>query len=186
MTVRHTGVPVASVLSLYHSGAVMPYWGGGTWDARRLRANDRMYFELMLHARERGCETFDFGRSKTGSGAYHFKKNWGFVPEPLSYGRSLDCTGARATRCRSQQRAASGEHRAVEKAAPGTHQADRPADRAGAGMSGGILFLAHRLPFPPDRGDKIRSHHILKALRWRRYTLAVLPKGRLTLRMNRN
>ncbi len=31
-------------------------------------------------------------------------------------------------------------------------------------MSGEILFLAHRLPFPPDRGDKIRSHHILKAL----------------------
>ena len=28
----------------------------------------------------------------------------------------------------------------------------------------GILFLAHRLPFPPDRGDKIRSHHVLKAL----------------------
>lgn len=27
-----------------------------------------------------------------------------------------------------------------------------------------ILFIAHRLPFPPDRGDKIRSHHILKAL----------------------
>ena len=85
LTVRHAGVPVASVLSLYHSGAVMPYWGGGTWDARRLRANDRMYYELMLHARARGCETFDFGRSKTGSGAYHFKKNWGFVPEPLSY-----------------------------------------------------------------------------------------------------
>ena len=31
-------------------------------------------------------------------------------------------------------------------------------------MSGEILFLAHRIPFPPDRGDKIRSHHILKAL----------------------
>lgn len=31
-------------------------------------------------------------------------------------------------------------------------------------MSGDILFLAHRIPFPPDRGDKIRSHHILKAL----------------------
>ncbi|MGB3165618.1 MAG: glycosyl transferase family 1, partial [Alteraurantiacibacter sp.] len=31
-------------------------------------------------------------------------------------------------------------------------------------MSGDILFLAHRLPFPPDRGDKIRSHHVLKAL----------------------
>ena len=31
-------------------------------------------------------------------------------------------------------------------------------------MSDEILFLAHRMPFPPDRGDKIRSHHILKAL----------------------
>ncbi|HET9630298.1 MAG TPA: TIGR03087 family PEP-CTERM/XrtA system glycosyltransferase [Novosphingobium sp.] len=29
---------------------------------------------------------------------------------------------------------------------------------------GEILFIAHRLPFPPDRGDKIRSHHLLKAL----------------------
>lgn len=28
----------------------------------------------------------------------------------------------------------------------------------------GILFLAHRVPFPPDRGDKIRSHNVLKAL----------------------
>lgn len=31
-------------------------------------------------------------------------------------------------------------------------------------MSGDILFLCHRVPFPPDRGDKIRSHNILQAL----------------------
>jgi FemAB-related protein, PEP-CTERM system-associated len=85
LTVRHEGRPVASVISIYHGGAVMPYWGGGTWDARRLRANDRMYYELMLHARRRGCSSFDFGRSKTGSGAYHFKRNWGFEPEPMTY-----------------------------------------------------------------------------------------------------
>ncbi|MEP0190884.1 MAG: TIGR03087 family PEP-CTERM/XrtA system glycosyltransferase [Erythrobacter sp.] len=29
---------------------------------------------------------------------------------------------------------------------------------------GDILFLAHRVPFPPNRGDKIRSHHLLKKL----------------------
>jgi polysaccharide biosynthesis protein PslH len=29
---------------------------------------------------------------------------------------------------------------------------------------GDILFIAHRIPYPPDRGDKIRSWHILKAL----------------------
>jgi len=85
LTVRHDGVPVASVLSLYHGGAVLPYWGGGTRAARHLRANDRMYYELMCHARRRGCTTFDFGRSKTGSGPYHYKKTWGFEPEPLAY-----------------------------------------------------------------------------------------------------
>ncbi|WP_115367527.1 TIGR03087 family PEP-CTERM/XrtA system glycosyltransferase [Alteripontixanthobacter maritimus] len=35
---------------------------------------------------------------------------------------------------------------------------------ATADHDGEILFLAHRIPFPPDRGDKIRSHHLLKAL----------------------
>ncbi|MFM5883789.1 MAG: FemAB family XrtA/PEP-CTERM system-associated protein [Novosphingobium sp.] len=94
LTVRHQGKPVASVLSLYHHGAVMPYWGGGTFEARRLRANDRMYFELMLHARRRGCDRFDFGRSKTGSGPYDFKRNWGFEPEALSYA-SWTASGAR-------------------------------------------------------------------------------------------
>jgi FemAB-related protein (PEP-CTERM system-associated) len=85
LTVRHGGEAVASVLSLYHRGAVMPFWGGGAPAARALRANDRMYFELMLHARRRGCDRFDFGRSKTGSGPHNFKRNWGFEPQPLTY-----------------------------------------------------------------------------------------------------
>ena len=85
LTVRHRGAAVASVLSLYHGDTVLPYWGGGTHAARALRANDRMYFELMRHARARGCAHFDFSRSKTGSGAYFFKKNWGFEPTPYSY-----------------------------------------------------------------------------------------------------
>ena len=31
-------------------------------------------------------------------------------------------------------------------------------------MSGEVLFLSHRVPFPPNRGDKIRSHHVLRHL----------------------
>lgn len=85
LTVSHNDIPVASVLSLYHRGAVMPYWGGGVWAARGLRANDVMYYALMNHARRRGCSRFDFGRSKVGTGAFAFKKNWGFTPAPLSY-----------------------------------------------------------------------------------------------------
>jgi FemAB-related protein (PEP-CTERM system-associated) len=107
MTVLHRGLPVSSVLSFYYRGAVMPYWGGGTRAARRLRANDRLYYELMIDARRRGCNTFDFGRSKTGSGAWAFKKNWGFDPDPLSYSvwtapgvspRDADPTSARYAR----------------------------------------------------------------------------------------
>ena len=105
-SVRNLGTPVfpRALLSLYHRGhTVMPYWGGGVRAARRLRANDRMYFELMRHARRRGCTHFDFGRSKTGSGAHEFKRNWGFEPAPLRYaswtapgsaGRDADPTSA--------------------------------------------------------------------------------------------
>ncbi len=91
LTVRHRGRAVASVLNLYHRGTVYPYWGGGTHEARGLRANDLMYFALMRHARERGCHSFDFGRSKVGTGAAAFKKNWGFEGRPLVYAsRSVD------------------------------------------------------------------------------------------------
>jgi FemAB-related protein (PEP-CTERM system-associated) len=85
MVVRHQGVAIAAVLTLYHNGVAMPYWGGGTGAARTWRANDRMYYELMKHARAKGCTHFDFGRSKPGTGAYSFKKNWGFEPRPLIY-----------------------------------------------------------------------------------------------------
>jgi hypothetical protein len=44
-----------------------------------------MYWEVMRRACERGCRVFDFGRSKTGTGAYAFKHNWGFAPTPLNY-----------------------------------------------------------------------------------------------------
>ena len=89
LTVRHDGVAVASVLSLYLNGTVYPYWGGGTSAARGLRANDRMYLALMAHARARGCTRFDFGRSKAGTGAAAFKKNWGFEGVPLAYAKRV-------------------------------------------------------------------------------------------------
>ncbi|KQZ65217.1 FemAB [Sphingopyxis sp. Root1497] len=89
LNVRNDREVVASVLSLYWRGTVMPYWGGGLASARSLRANEMMYFALMNHARSRGCTRFDFGRSKLGTGPYSYKKNWGFEPEALTYARWL-------------------------------------------------------------------------------------------------
>jgi FemAB-related protein (PEP-CTERM system-associated) len=88
LTIRREGRPIASVLNLYWRGTVMPYWGGGTREARAWRANDLMYYALMLHAREnRQCTRFDFGRSKAGTGPAAFKHNWGFEGTPLSYAK---------------------------------------------------------------------------------------------------
>ena len=83
------GTPLASVLSFLFRDTVLPYYGGGTTAARRWAANDVMYWEVMRRAADRGFKRFDFGRSKVGSGAYSFKKNWGFPPEPLSYSFDL-------------------------------------------------------------------------------------------------
>ncbi len=84
VTVLHDGRPVASVLNFYDErGEVLPYYGGGNALARPLAANDFMYWEVMRRAVDRGCRSFDFGRSKLGTGAYAFKKNWGFAPTPL-------------------------------------------------------------------------------------------------------
>ena len=85
LTVRHDQVPIASVMSFYFRDEVLPYYGGGTDQARQFKGYDYMYWELMKAACERGLKTFDYGRSKVGTGAYSFKKNWGFEPAALPY-----------------------------------------------------------------------------------------------------
>ena len=85
VTIRDGNVPVASVLNFYWRDEVLPYYGGGTKAARACAGNDFMYWEVMRRAAARGCRRFDFGRSKTGTGAFAFKKNWGFTPAPLHY-----------------------------------------------------------------------------------------------------
>ena len=76
---------VASVLSFYWRDEVVPYYGGGMDLAREVAGNDFMYWNLMQAAAARGCRIFDYGRSKLGTGAYDFKKNWGFTATPLPY-----------------------------------------------------------------------------------------------------
>lgn len=85
ITVLRDGTPVAAVLNFYHGGEVLPYYGGGSSLARSCAGNDFMYWDVMRRAAARGCRLFDFGRSKLGTGSYAFKRNWGFVPEPLHY-----------------------------------------------------------------------------------------------------
>ena len=85
LTITRQGQVISSVMSFYFRDEGLPYYGGGTGEAREVAGNDFMYWELMRRACERGLRVFDYGRSKKGTGPYSFKKNWGFVPEPLHY-----------------------------------------------------------------------------------------------------
>lgn len=85
LMITHQGQDIAGVMSFYFKDQVLPYYGGSIADARTLKGNDFMYWELMRRSGEQGIRIFDYGRSKEGTGPYSFKKNWGFTPEPLSY-----------------------------------------------------------------------------------------------------
>ncbi|MBL4603910.1 MAG: FemAB family PEP-CTERM system-associated protein [Emcibacteraceae bacterium] len=80
------GEAISSVMSFYFKNEIVPYYGGGGFSARSYAANDFMYWSVMEHAvSARGATLFDFGRSKNGTGAFSFKKNWGFEPTALEY-----------------------------------------------------------------------------------------------------
>jgi FemAB-related protein (PEP-CTERM system-associated) len=85
VVILDAGQPVSAALNFYFGDTVLPYYGGGTVGARRNGANDFLYWEVMRRAAARGCRRFDFGRSKADTGAFAFKKNWGFAPEWLEY-----------------------------------------------------------------------------------------------------
>jgi FemAB-related protein (PEP-CTERM system-associated) len=85
LTVRRGGKALSSVLSFYFRDRVLPYYTGSLDKARAGGANDYMYWSVMRRARARGCTIFDFGRSKVGTGPYHFKRNWGLEPRPIAH-----------------------------------------------------------------------------------------------------
>ena len=78
-------IAISTVMSFYFRDEVLPYYAGGTLAARNYSAFDFMYWDLMQDVCQRGIRIFDYGRSKIGTGPYHFKKNWGFTPVPLMY-----------------------------------------------------------------------------------------------------
>ena len=85
LTISKNGHTVASVMNFYFRDEVLPYYGGGTAEARSLKGNDFMYWDLMRRSAEEGIRVFDFGRSKQGTGSFSFKKNWGFEAQQLHY-----------------------------------------------------------------------------------------------------
>lgn len=83
--VRRDGRVVVAVLSFLHGDAFNPYYSGSLPEADRLGASNFLYWQLMRAAAAEGFRRFDFGRSRAGTGPWHFKRNMGFEPAPLAY-----------------------------------------------------------------------------------------------------
>jgi FemAB-related protein (PEP-CTERM system-associated) len=84
--VLHEGRPVAGVLNVMWHGVIMPFYAGADRSAGRLRGMDEyLYLSILRWGREHGFHTFDFGRSKRGTGAHAFKARWGMEEIPLAY-----------------------------------------------------------------------------------------------------
>ena len=77
--------PVSGVFSFRFRQSVLPYYAGAAPEATTLAANNFMYAELMRIAAEEGIREFDFGRSKSGTGAYAFKTQWNMDVQQLTY-----------------------------------------------------------------------------------------------------
>lgn len=75
----------AAVLCAAQDGIVYPTISGADPAYRSDGHNNFLYATLMEHAIERGLRSFDFGRSKLDTGAFHFKRHFGFEPRPLRY-----------------------------------------------------------------------------------------------------
>lgn len=85
LLIEYNDQVIAAVLSFLYKDQVLPYYGGALKEFLHLAPNDFMYWELMSFAAANGYRTFDFGRSKEGTGPFHFKRHWGFEPRPLPY-----------------------------------------------------------------------------------------------------
>jgi FemAB-related protein (PEP-CTERM system-associated) len=83
--VRKGKKAIAAVLSFYFRDQVLPYYAGTLPEYYRDAPNNFMYWNLISQSCAEGLRTFDFGRSKRGTGACSFKSSWGMDETPLPY-----------------------------------------------------------------------------------------------------
>jgi FemAB-related protein (PEP-CTERM system-associated) len=76
---------IAGVFCLYFKDQVLPYYAGALAEFYKDSPNNFMYWSLIAQSCAEGLRTFDFGRSKRGTGAFQFKSAWNMQVEQLPY-----------------------------------------------------------------------------------------------------
>ncbi len=85
VTVRQTGRIIGVVLNYYYKDTMLPFFAGTAPECRDVAINNYLYWYMLETGYERGFRSFDFGRSKVGTGAFKFKKHFGMQEIPLQY-----------------------------------------------------------------------------------------------------
>jgi FemAB-related protein (PEP-CTERM system-associated) len=83
--VRKGKTAIAGVLCFYFRDQVMPYYGGSIAESHKDSPNNFMYWSLIEQSCRDGYGSFDFGRSKKGTGSFHFKSAWSMQVTELPY-----------------------------------------------------------------------------------------------------
>ncbi|UFS69122.1 FemAB family PEP-CTERM system-associated protein [Geomonas sp. RF6] len=72
----------AGIVSWYRRTTEMP-WASSIREYKPLCPNNLLYWEAIRFAIDKGCASFDFGRSTPEEGTFNFKKQWGAQPVQL-------------------------------------------------------------------------------------------------------
>jgi len=83
--VRKGKTAIAGVLCFYFNKEVIPYYSGSLAEYHNDCPNNFMYWNLMVQSWREGFESFDFGRSKRGTGSCKFKSSWNMQLSDLPY-----------------------------------------------------------------------------------------------------
>ncbi|MGH7933809.1 MAG: GNAT family N-acetyltransferase [Candidatus Binataceae bacterium] len=113
IVIRQRAEIIASALAFEFRGSMSLPWSGATLAARPVYGSNALYWAAICLAIERGCHTFDFGRSSVGSGIFEFKRQWGPVPQQAYWSTFYFSAGAKAPRQRRELRMATTVWRRV-------------------------------------------------------------------------
>lgn len=92
--VRLNGRPIAGAFSYAFGDVIEVPSASSLREHRALCLNHLLYWSIITSAIDEGRKVFDFGRSSPNDGTYHFKEQWGAVPEQLwwEYRLTADAT----------------------------------------------------------------------------------------------
>lgn len=83
--VRKGSKAIAGVMCFYFRDEVIPYYSGSLLEYFADSPNNFMYWSLIAQSCAEGYRSFDFGRSKRGTGAWKFKSSWSMKVTELPY-----------------------------------------------------------------------------------------------------